>query len=678
MASDNEEPSPTPAARPANARKETRARFPDQEVTAVVSPARRDSTSSYGSARPANDRHASGNDRLSRAFESLNERTPLLDTAGKDAASPSQRPTPPMLDTQNLCQTAAGEETKSTLYIFMLVLGIGGLQLAWAVELSNGSPYLLSLGISKAVLAFVWIAGPLSGTLVQPYVGMKSDNCRVSWGKRKPFIIGGAIATIATLLLLAWAREIVHGIAAAFGANVESKGVANATAVFAVLIVYILDFAINTIQAAVRAFIVDGAPAHQQEQANAWAGRLTGVGNIIGYLAADANLPKIFWFLGDTQFKVLAAIACIALASAVTASTSYVKERDPRLDGPPQDTGGIFDFFGQIFTSMKRMPPQIRKVCEVQFFNWIGWFPFLFYITTYIGQLQVNPIFREHPNLPDEDINRHWEDATRTGSRALLIFAITSFSTNMLLPFIVAPSYRPPPPQQRPARTPRTPRTPGGGRPRLHRRQTSTMNAPRTPGTPGQIFFPPLAAPENKTLASRFFSALQIKWLTLRRAWIASHILFFFCMMATFFVDTAAGGIVIVGVVGLSWALSLWAPFALISAEISKRDAARRARWAKRALQMTDDEAEDEEAEAEDQAGVILGLHNVAIASPQVIATLVSSLIFNIFQKPRGVPGDESTSWVLRFGGLAALIAAYMTYRVEEESEIAKEEESEA
>ena len=69
-----------------------------------------------------------------------------------------------------------------------------------------------------------------------------------------------------------------------------------------------------------------------------------------------------------------------------------------------------------------------------------------------------------------------------------------------------------------------------------------------------------------------------------------------------------------------------------------------------------------------DQAGVILGLHNVAIAAPQIIATLVSSVIFQLAQKPRGEPGDDSVGWVLRFGGVAALVAAYMTSRVGDEA----------
>ncbi|KAL8864410.1 MAG: hypothetical protein Q9174_007367, partial [Haloplaca sp. 1 TL-2023] len=116
------------------------------------------------------------------------------------------------------------------------------------------------------------------------------------------------------------------------------------------------------------------------------------------------------------------------------------------------------------------------------------------------------------------------------------------------------------------------------------------------------------------------------------------------------------------GVVGLSWALSLWAPFALISAEISKRDA-----MARRTGGVNDD-----------QAGVVLGLHNVAISAPQILATLVSSAIFRIAQKPRGEPGDDSVGWVMRFGGVAALAAAYMTSRLKEEGREKEEQGKES
>lgn len=106
-------------------------------------------------------------------------------------------------------------------------------------------PFLLSLGLSKSLLALVWIAGPLSGTLVQPYVGLKSDNSRTRWGKRRPFIVGGAVATIVSIMMLAWSKDIVGGLLGVFGADRASSGVATAVIVWAVAFVYILDFSIN-------------------------------------------------------------------------------------------------------------------------------------------------------------------------------------------------------------------------------------------------------------------------------------------------------------------------------------------------------------------------------------------------------------------------------------------------
>ena len=95
------------------------------------------------------------------------------------------------------------------------------------------------------MLAFVWIAGPLSGVLVQPYIGIRSDNSRISWGKRKPFMVAGAAATTLSFLALAWTKEIVHGFLGLFGADSHSQGVKVTSIVFAVALVYILDIAIN-------------------------------------------------------------------------------------------------------------------------------------------------------------------------------------------------------------------------------------------------------------------------------------------------------------------------------------------------------------------------------------------------------------------------------------------------
>ena len=95
------------------------------------------------------------------------------------------------------------------------------------------------------MLAFVWIAAPLSGVLVQPYIGIRSDNSRSPWGKRRPFMLWGAIASGVSFLLLAWTREIVRGFLGIFGADPNSEGVKVSSILFAVVLVYILDVSIN-------------------------------------------------------------------------------------------------------------------------------------------------------------------------------------------------------------------------------------------------------------------------------------------------------------------------------------------------------------------------------------------------------------------------------------------------
>ncbi|KFY39310.1 hypothetical protein V495_06024 [Pseudogymnoascus sp. VKM F-4514 (FW-929)] len=550
-----------------------------------------------------------------RAENPANEQSPLL------RASQSEDEEDGLLDDGTALDHHHDEYqvTKSVWYLIILTISLGGLQIAWSVELSNGSPYLLSLGLSKSLMALVWIAGPLSGTLVQPYVGVRSDNCRIPWGKRKPFILGGAAATIVSLLALAWTKEVVGGFLGLFGAQKDDPGVKVTTIVVAVLFVYVLDFAINTIQAAIRAFMVDCAPTHQQEAANAMGSRMTGTGNIIGYCFGYINLPSI----------------CLSMTVAI--SLIFIKERDPREEGPPlRDKGGVVSFFKGVFSSIKSLPPQTRKVCEVQFFAWIGWFGFLFYLSTWVAELYVEPFVEANPDLTPEEIDRLYEKGTRIGTFALLVWASVSLAANVFLPFFIAPTYD-------------APFVPSGGQvtQSIHSQSSSSSYTTRL---------------------DRFLDRLVIPWLSLRRAWTISLIMFGLCMFSTLIVPNPTIATIVVGIVGIPWALTIWAPFAIISAEISKRDALRRAQ----ALNVSsgghvDPLSRDDNG---DQAGVILGIHNVSIAAPQVLATLGSSLIFKFLQKPRGTPGDMSMPASLAAGGVFALIAAYMASRLAEDGPV--------
>ncbi len=94
------------------------------------------------------------------------------------------------------------------LHLPILTIGFLGIQLFWSVEQSYGSPYLLSLGLSKSTMAMVFVAGPLSGLIVQPLIGVLADGCTSRWGRRRPYMMGGVLICISAMLLLGWTRQV--------------------------------------------------------------------------------------------------------------------------------------------------------------------------------------------------------------------------------------------------------------------------------------------------------------------------------------------------------------------------------------------------------------------------------------------------------------------------------------
>ena len=189
------------------------------------------------------------------------------------------------------------------------------------------------------------------------------------------------------------------------------------------------------------------------------------------------------------------------------------------------------------------------------------------------------------------------EDAIRIGSFASLLFAIVALISNLIVPFLV-------------------------------------KSPPKNYGTEEGS---PLRLSISRTILNR-------QRFSIRQAWIFAHFISATAMFSTFLVTSQTGAIVLVASVGLSWALTLWAPFAIIGAELAVR---------RRNLGE-----EVWERSSADGAGVIMGLHNTAISAPQILAGLACSVIFSIVQATGSQGG---TAWVLRAGGCATLVAAYLT-----------------
>jgi len=232
------------------------------------------------------------------------------------------------------------------------------------------TPYLLELGLTKSKISLVWVAGPLSGLIMQPIVGVVADRSTSSWGRRRPFMLGGTVLVGLFLLLLGWTKEVVRAFVS------EPETVRSATIYVAVLSIYGIDFAINAVQGSCRGLVVDSLPIAKQQLGSSWASRMVAVGSLIGYGAGAIDLRSVFGpMLGDTQFKQLTAVAAMTLCIAVGITSWAVTERVLVSHGnEEEDKLDVKQVLGTIAHTAMNLPRGIQAICYVQFWAWIGTF----------------------------------------------------------------------------------------------------------------------------------------------------------------------------------------------------------------------------------------------------------------------------------------------------------------
>lgn len=536
---------------------------------------------------------------------------------------------------------------RSPKYIIILTLIVGALQLAWSTEFSEATPFLLSLGISKKVLSLVWLAGPLSGTLGQPIVGMLSDRCMLSYGKRRVFILIGCISTAVSLLVLSRSHDIVNSFSHLL--NLSDDKTKFLTIVFACLFIYILDFSIAIIQASSRALIVDVVPTEQQQIANAWAARMIGIFNLIGFWIGTLDLKKLFPILGNNQFKVLSTLVALIMSALTFFCLYYIEERNPQTDltlieqrreqddklkelgiDPNSSTiiPQLINFFKQIIVAFKTIPQQVKLVCYAQLFAWIGYFPLLFYTTSYVGELYLYNKGYPNPKLIPPELKQELTDqSTRVGTYALLSNSIVTLIIVTLLPTALE------------------------------------------------------ITDKNPVLSEKF---------NLRKLWIYSHVIFFLCTFMTFFITNYKQAIVLFAFTGIPWGSAVWIPFSLISEEISRiKDIKAIQIYYKQQIDGSSIEEDDSPEintfnsiyckdalieyynHVEYDSGILLALHNVFVSAPQMLSSLMSSVLFTIFHKSATDDSyDTSLAWVFRFGGLMAFGAIYFSIKVKTNEEL--------
>src|SRR5437879_7171043 len=86
--------------------------------------------------------------------------------------------------------------------IWNMSFGFLGIQFGWGLQLANMSAIYTYLGADADRIPILWLAGPMTGLLVQPIIGSMSDRTWNRLGRRRPYFLTGAVLSSIALFFM--------------------------------------------------------------------------------------------------------------------------------------------------------------------------------------------------------------------------------------------------------------------------------------------------------------------------------------------------------------------------------------------------------------------------------------------------------------------------------------------
>ena len=246
--------------------------------------------------------------------------------------------------------------------LWNISFGFFGVQIAYALQSANISRIFATLGADPHNLSYFWILPPLMGIIVQPIIGVFSDQTWNRFGRRIPYLFVGAAIAVLVMCLLPNAGS--------FGLTV------GAAMVFGLLALMFLDTSINIAMQPFKMLVGDMVNEEQKTKAYSIQSFLCNAGSVVGFV-----FPFLFTWIGISNtaedgvvpvsviysFYVGAAI----LIGCVIYTVLKVKEFPPALyneyhgikEEPKKDSPNIFQL-------LANAPKAFWTVGLVQFFCW--------------------------------------------------------------------------------------------------------------------------------------------------------------------------------------------------------------------------------------------------------------------------------------------------------------------
>jgi len=242
--------------------------------------------------------------------------------------------------------------------IWNMSFGFLGIQFGWGLQLANMSPIYKYLHAEESSLPYLWLAGPITGLIIQPIIGSMSDRTWNRLGRRRPYFLAGALLASVALFIMP-----------------DSSAVWMAAG-----LLWILDASINITMEPFRAFVADKLPEEQRTLGFVMQSWFIGIGQTLAN-----GLPYLFTALGvvgvmasgiplsvDYSFKIGAIVFLVAVLWTVITTKEYPPEDMAAFERMRQEKKGCLGGFAEIFSSLAEMPTTMKQLAVVQFFTWFA------------------------------------------------------------------------------------------------------------------------------------------------------------------------------------------------------------------------------------------------------------------------------------------------------------------
>jgi maltose/moltooligosaccharide transporter len=303
--------------------------------------------------------------------------------------------------------------------IWNMSFGFLGIQFGWGLQLANMSPIYKYLHAEESSLPYLWLAGPITGLIIQPIIGSMSDRTWNRLGRRRPYFLAGAI--LASIALFFMPDSSALWMAAG--------------------LLWILDASINITMEPFRAFVADNLPEEQRTLGFVMQSFFIGIGQTLAN-----GLPYLFTYLGlvgvmatgiplsvDYSFKIGAIVFLIAVLWTVVSSNEYPPENMEAFERMKRERKGVLAGFAEIFSSVAEMPATMKQLAVVQFFTWFA--------LPCMWQFFSLAVAR-HVFLAPDETSPLFARATEWGGLCFAVYNVVCFVIAFLLPSLAKKTSR--------------------------------------------------------------------------------------------------------------------------------------------------------------------------------------------------------------------------------------------